>query len=381
MLRILYLTHLHPPVDAPLENMGGMQRVSLQLVETLKRNPNISIEVIKLEAEWGSIGLATTKFLFKNLVDLPSRVERFKPDIVLFSSMVTAALAPLIRNRINVPMVTINHGQDVTLPVKLYQKYVPKVFKALDGVISVSRATRQACIDRGLSPHKGVAIPNGFSPEDFNIGDCTKSEARNALGQLIGKDLGHSKILLTTGRLVKRKGHAWFIDQVMPHLNDSIIYLILGDGPERDTIQTILSRSPHSDSVFLLGRQPDEVLRLAYCASDLFVMPNIVVPGDMEGFGVVMLEANLMGTPVVATDLEGIKDVISDGKNGFKIPVGDHIQFAQTINRLVSSDLESLSESSKAYVFDNFTWDKVVSLYIDYLTEVCQTRKMTILSR
>lgn len=375
MLRILYFTHLHPPADAPLKNMGGMQRVSLQLVETLKRNPQVTIEVVKLEAEWGNIGLATTKFLLKNLVDLPSKVESFNPDVVLFSSMVTAALAPFVRKKVNVPMVTINHGQDVTLPVFLYQKFVPKIFESLDGVISVSRATRQACIDRGMTPEKGVSIPNGFNPEDFSVGKCDKKNARDTIGELIGKELYNENILLTTGRLVKRKGHEWFISHVLPKVDENTIYIILGDGPERESIQKAVAANKLGDRVFLLGRQPDEILNVAYCASDLFIMPNIVVPGDMEGFGVVMLEANLMGSPVVASDIEGIKDVIADGKNGYKIPVGDASMFANTINELVSSDMNELSISSRAYVSDNFTWERVAIQYIEYLRKVCNSRK------
>lgn len=375
MLRILYLTHLHPPADAPLTNMGGMQRVSLQLVETLKRDPNVTIEVIKLEAEWGNIGIATTKFLLKNLVELPSKVETFKPDVILFSSMVTAALAPFVRKRISVPMVTINHGQDVTLPVYVYQKFVPRIFEALDGVISVSRATRQACIERGMSPEKGISIPNGFSPSDFNLGECKKAEARAKFGNLIDRNLQDSNLLLTTGRLVRRKGHEWFINHVLPKVDQKSVYIILGDGPEREAIQKAITQNQAENRVFLLGRQPDNVLNLSYCASDLFVMPNIVVPGDMEGFGVVMLEANLMGTPVIASDLEGIKDVVDDGKNGFKISVGDASQFASTINELLSSGLDQLSESCKLYVFDKFTWDKVAKQYTEFLVRVCESGK------
>ena len=76
--------------------------------------------------------------------------------------MVTASLARLTRNKIDIPMVTINHGQDVKMPISIYQKFVPSVFEALDGVISVSRATREECIKRGMDPDKGIALPNGF---------------------------------------------------------------------------------------------------------------------------------------------------------------------------------------------------------------------------
>lgn len=77
-------------------------------------------------------------------------------------------------------MVTINHGHDVKLSIGIYQNFVPKVFEALDGVISVSEATRQECIKRGMSPEKGVALPNGFDMSDFkDVPD--KAEGRKKL--------------------------------------------------------------------------------------------------------------------------------------------------------------------------------------------------------
>jgi phosphatidyl-myo-inositol dimannoside synthase len=375
-MKIVYLSHLHPPIDAPLKNMGGMQRVSLQLIETLKKIPGIDIETIKLEADWGTIGFETTKFLLQNLVNLPSVVYDTKPDVILFSSMVTASLAPLIKKRISVPMVTINHGQDVTLPVKIYQWYLPHIFKALDGVISVSNATREACIQRGMDPSKGIAIPNGFMQHDLIHAQMSQDQGKKFLSDFVGADLSNKKILLTTGRLVKRKGHEWFISEVLPHLKKEFCYVILGDGPEKESIMNAIKKSPVKQNVVMLGRQPDDVLQKMYEAADLFIMPNIKVPGDMEGFGVVMLEANLMGTPVVASDLEGIKDVVSDGFNGYKVPAGDAVSFSSKINELLDSDLTEISFSSKSYVFDNFTWDKVSLKYVHFISSIAQNSKM-----
>src|SRR5690606_10325261 len=110
-----------------------------------------------------------------------------------------------------------------------------------------------------------------------------------------------------------------------------------------------VQQSSQSNHIYLLGRQPDDILQLAYCAADLFIMPNIVVPGDMEGFGVVMLEANLMNTPVIASDLEGIIDVIEPGKNGYRIEVGNHTLFAKEIDRVLLNELDVLSESCREY--------------------------------
>ena len=87
-------------------------------------------------------------------------------------------------------MVTINHGQDVKMPISIYQNFVPKVFEALDGVISVSEATRQECIKRGMAPEKGVALPNGFDMSDFkDVPD--KSKGRKEIERAFLIDLSN----------------------------------------------------------------------------------------------------------------------------------------------------------------------------------------------
>lgn len=373
-MRILYVSHLHPPENAPLDNMGGMQRVSMQLIDELNTREDIEIKTIIQHAPWKGIEVKTAFFLTKLVYKLPKIVKEFKPDVILFSSMVTASLAKFCRNKIDVPMVTINHGHDVKLSIGIYQNFVPKVFEALDGVISVSEATRQECIKRGMSPEKGVALPNGFDMSDFkDVPD--KSEGRKKIEEAFSVDLSEKSLLLTVGRQVKRKGHEWFITEVLPKIKSEVVYLVIGAGPEHDRLKEIVSTSNLQEKVLMVGKQPDEVLKDAYAGADIFIMPNIPIPGDMEGFGIVLLEANLAGTPAVAADLEGIKDVIENGKNGFKIAVRDAENFSGHIDSLIENGLEEMSTSSKKFVLENFTWNKVAQQYISYLKEIVETKK------
>jgi len=373
-LRILYVSHLHPPENAPLDNMGGMQRVSMQLIDELSTREDIEIKTIIQHAPWKGIEVKTAFFLTKLVFKLPKIVKEFKPDVILFSSMVTASLAKFCRNKIDVPMVTINHGHDVKLSIGIYQNFVPKVFEALDGVISVSEATRQECIKRGMSPEKGVALPNGFDMSDFkDVPD--KAEGRKKIEEAFSVDLSEKSLLLTVGRQVKRKGHEWFITEVLPKIKSEVVYLVIGAGPEHDRLKEIVSTSNLQEKVLMVGKQPDEVLKDAYAGADIFIMPNIPIPGDMEGFGIVLLEANLAGTPAVAADLEGIKDVIENGKNGFKIAVRDAENFSGHIDSLIENGLEEMSTSSKKFVLENFTWNKVAQQYISYLKEIVETKK------
>ena len=368
-MKILYISHLHPPKDAPLENMGGMQRVSMQLVNELEKRDNVTLKTIIQHAPWKGIEFKTALFLLKLKFRLPKIVEDFKPDVILFSSMVTASLAAFTRKKINVPMVTINHGQDVTMPVGIYQKFVPKVFDALDGVISVSEATKEQCIKRGMAPEKGVALPNGFDRSDFDHVP-PKKESREALEKALDINIDDKALMLTVGRQVKRKGHRWFIENVIPIIKSPFLYLAIGDGPEHEQLNELVSNSPYREKIVLAGRQPDDLLKQAYAAADLFIMPNIPVPGDMEGFGIVLLEANIASTFSIAADLEGIKDVVTDGINGYKIPVKDAKTFASKIDEVLNKDPEKYGAQSSRFVEENFAWDSVAERYISYLETI-----------
>jgi len=368
-LKILYISHLHPPKNAPLENIGGMQNVSIQLTNELQKRDDVEMEKIILESSWENINVKTTGFLFSLLRKIPRRTKSFQPDVILFSSMVTASVAPLLKKRVNVPMVTINHGQDVTLPVSVYQWYVPKIFKALSGVISVSSATRKASILRGLSPEKGVALPNGFDGSAQN--DLpSKNEAIEELEKKYELSLKDKNVIVTVGRQVKRKGHEWFIREVMDKLPDDVVFFLVGYGPEYETIMRARDLSESAQRIIITGKISDELLQFCYAAADLFVMPNIPVEGDMEGFGIVLLEANRAGVPAISSDIEGMRDVIKQGVNGYRVPHSDAKQFAEKITETLHGDLQALSESSKKYVNEKFSWNCVADQYVNFLKNI-----------
>jgi phosphatidylinositol alpha-1,6-mannosyltransferase len=291
-----------------------------------------------------------------------------KPDAILFTSMVTASLAPWLKFRgITTPLLTLSHGHDVTLNVKPYQRWLPRVFSALDHVISVSQATQQETLKRGLHPEKSTVIHNGIDLAT----ESALPEPEVAIRQLPLSP--NVPVLLTVGRLVKRKGHAWFISKVLPLVKTPIQYVVIGEGPESEVIQQAVEpiHKQGIHQVILMGRQEQSVLNAAYRVADLFIMPNIQIPGDMEGFGVVLLEANLASTPAIVSDLEGMKDVIQPGENGFRIEPENHEAFARKIDELIHRDkiveLNSLAERSRQYVHEHFIWNKIVEQYVQVI--------------
>lgn len=364
-MNILYVSHTHPPENTFADNIGGMQRVSFQLIKELRKNDGINIFNETINASGTFSRLQTIFFLLKNMLLLPQKVKKTNSDIILFASATTAILAGVIAKRVPLPMIAITHGRDVVLSNPAYQKLVQKALSSLDGVISISKATQSECLKRGMDAANGVVVPNGIDVSKFNnLPD--KKTARNSLLDKFGIP-SSGKILLTVGRLEKRKGHEWFLRNVLPRISSDVAYVVIGDGPQSNQLRNTIKEMKLNDQVHLLGSQPDGIVNIAYAASDVFVMPNIPVEGDMEGFGIVLLEANLAGTPAVASDLEGIKDVVTDGMNGFKTPVLDAEKFTQKINELIDGELHSISLKSKSFIIENFSWKIISKQYLSFL--------------
>src|SRR5690606_17592950 len=98
-----------------------------------------------------------------------------------------------------------------------------------------------------------------------------------------------------------------------------------------------------------------------------FVMPNIVVPGDVEGFGLVALEAASRGLPVVAADLEGIPEAIRDGRNGYLVPPEDVAAWTKTLHSLLlllPEERRELGCRFQAYTAENFSWQRTAAAYV-----------------
>ena len=134
------MSHVHPPSDAKLEHIGGMQTVSIKLLNQLQKSSQVSVFPLLLESPAQGIEMPVDRFMGLLFLNLPRIVARERADWILFSSMVTASLSILLRNQIKIPMVAINHGKDTIVPIVPLQTILPTVFKCLDGVISVTRS-------------------------------------------------------------------------------------------------------------------------------------------------------------------------------------------------------------------------------------------------
>lgn len=367
-LRLLYVSHSFPPPNEPMANIGGMQRVATELFDALNRRSDVQLSPLVLQTSWRWTHMRTGPFLAKLLWRIPRLVAKKNIDVVLFSSMVTAALTPLLARRLSSssPLwAAIAHGRDVTLPSALYQRLVPTVFEALDLVLPVSQATGKACQQRGLPSAKCQVVPNGVNPTRFKT--VSSSDSQPSTRPAAASTLK----LCSVGRQVKRKGFNWFVQEVMPQLPEHVHYYLAGDGPQQETIAQTARDQQLSHRVHLLGKIPEEELLELYQTADLFVMPNIPVAGDMEGFGVVMLEAGICGTPVIASRLEGIQDVITDGANGHLVQPADAQAFVRQINYYLTNPdaLQKAAQQAAQHTRQTFTWSAVANQYVNVLRQ------------
>ena len=371
-LRVLFVSHSLPPKGRPLANIGGMQRVATQLMRSLDAHDGVDVSSHLLRTSWRWIHLRTPGFLVKTWWELRRRAQAEDIDVVLFSSMVTAPMALPARGLLEdagIQTAAIVHGRDVTLPFTPYQWLVPRVFETMDALYPVSRATAEVCYERGATPEQTRVIHNGIDLNRFpSPGD--RSTMRSTLVEAL--DDSHNPLpddaflLSSVGRHVERKGFAWFIDHVMPTLPTNVHYWLAGNGPESDAIQAAIDRNNLNGRVRLLGRVSEENLGKLYRGSDLFIMPNIPVEGDMEGFGVVILEANQCGCPVIAARLEGIQDVVTEGLNGHLVEVQNASEFATSIMRYHDDEptLQAASERAVEHVASTFGWQARANEYV-----------------
>lgn len=375
MNEVLCITHKYPP------SIGGMEKQSYELTQGLQQY--YKTHVIAYQDE------GNKTLWFAGLRSKIESVLKKNPGISLIhlndGSMGAACL--WLQKWTNIPVVVTYHGLDITFPLGFYQRQLVPRLSRYDGAICVSQYTREQCIKRGFDKNSTFTVKNGVEtamgdvPFDPTIKDKIKNQ--------YGIDLTDKKVILATGRPVRRKGFSWFIKHVLPLLDDDVVFIMTGPmkreasflekgieripgshhlqlllGVANDT-HAVIEMLQTSKNAYHLGSVPYNDLLQILSLADLFVMPNISVEGDEEGFGLVALEASMRGTYVLAAGIEGITDAVIDGKNGCLVPSGDANIWAAKIKELLSEPdkLKQLSEEGKKFTRINYSWDIMVEGY------------------
>ncbi len=232
------------------------------------------------------------------------------------------------------PLVHFVHGEELAqrrgAEKRWFKHEQIRSLRQVDHIICVSRFTAER-VAESVHWDRISVLPNAVDVERF-----VPPADRDALRRQLGWE-GHT-VLLTVARLVERKG----LDHVLMALRDARdlpenwLYVIGGKGPLEDRLREMVREMGLQDRVRFLGFVPDENLPGLYGAADLFIEPNREINGDTEGFGIVFLEANACGVPVIGGLAGGTADAIEHGITGLRVDGDDPAAVRRALSSLMN---------------------------------------------
>jgi phosphatidyl-myo-inositol dimannoside synthase len=275
-------------------------------------------------------------------------------------------LARVCRMLFNLKNVIYVHGEEISTrtPYDRDGRRRRSALAAADGIVAVSRFTRDALIQHfAVPPEKIELVSNGV--------DLARFFPKSPRPDLIARhNLQGRRVLLTVGRLYARKGMDRVIES-LPLVRDKITdlsYVIVGDGPYRPELEEAVRRYQVNDAVVFAGAVSDSELVDYYALADVFIMANReMADGDTEGFGLVFLEANACGLPVISGNAGGSVDAVSNGVNGLVVDGNNPADIADAITRLfVDGELHHSLAGRGADLARQSGWEQRVEQFLCY---------------
>ncbi|MBN2454688.1 glycosyltransferase [Candidatus Woesearchaeota archaeon] len=267
-------------------------------------------------------------------------------------------VAVLAKKIFSVPVIVTVHAGDV-FPLKspFFRALAKWTLKNADEVTVNSRATAEAV--RRVADVRMQIIPMGVDLKLFSSGSAAKIRKKYGI---------NGKALLFVGRLAEKKGVAFLVSAMKRIVRKypSCTLLIVGDGPERHLLERQVRSLNLSKNIIFAGSVPKKELPAFYRAADVFVLPSIVArSGDTEGLGVVLLEALASGTPVAASNVGGIPDIVIDNSTGLLFPQKNPDAIAASVLRILGSKALSnkLVRNAKKRIIRNFSWNVVAEKF------------------
>ncbi|MGC8669517.1 MAG: glycosyltransferase family 4 protein [Chthonomonadales bacterium] len=278
---------------------------------------------------------------------------------------------PAIRRRFAIPYVLHAYGEEVNAILKR-PPALARVRSAMEeaaAVITISRYTLGLLQTRiGCRAPSAIARP-AVRTDFFVPGD----------GSAMRKKLGieGGPVLLTVARLMRRKGHDRVLEAMPAILRrfPETRYVIAGTGGEERRLRKIAIEKGVDHSVIFLGRVPEEQIVGLYQSADVFVHPNRELPnGDVEGFGIVFLEANACGVPVIGGNSGGTPDAIRHGVTGYLVDPNDVNEIADRILTLLGDAAlrARMGEAGREWA-KQFTWEAAAKTVWDLSCKVVCT--------
>jgi glycosyltransferase involved in cell wall biosynthesis len=374
-MAILFISHKYPP------STGGMEKFSYELIGGISKKTTV-YKIVYTGGESKVLWFYRLRRRVKNLLEIHPEI-----NVIHLNDGLMAFMGRWIKKQYNLPVVVTLHGLDIVFPLAYFQHTIIPTLNVYDLFICVSEATRLAAIERGIAPAKTRVIQNGV---DHALSESlADKDVQQKLRDRYHLEEG-KQIMIGLGRSVKRKGYSWFVKEVLPGLPPDLVFILCGPSsgyngaqwrrflPDRfmENIELMLGLSTDEKALQDLAKKsPDRFIKTGYLPfneimqlmlmSGIFIMPNIKVEGDMEGFGLVALEACLAGCIVYASAIDGITNAIINEKNGYLLPAQNAPAWIDALHQeLKRGDRSERVQHFKKYTLENYGWDKMCDDYL-----------------
>jgi colanic acid/amylovoran biosynthesis glycosyltransferase len=271
---------------------------------------NISLRN-KIKVSTYSLQKKSRRLSLIHLVDLINHIAEKKPDVIYFHFAVQAGELIILRKIFKIPFVVFFHGFDFSKNLPFKELNYPEMFRYGDWFFVNSGFSKDKVLSLGCPPEK-ISVP-GLPVDDMNYPFRERVKSNKVR-------------LLTVARLVEKKGLYYAILAFSEcHIKfPGLEYEIIGEGPLRDGLTDLIKSIGMQDHIRLSGNKTKDQVIDTMLNSDIFILTSITAEdGETEGLGMVLLESQLTGMPVLATLHNGFTDAVRDGISGFLVPEKD----------------------------------------------------------
>lgn len=270
-------------------------------------------------------------------------------------------LAWMLSKRCGLPYSVYVHGEELNYGLQSRELgwMMRRVFGGAERVVVNSRNTARLMQNGwNVSAEKVTVLHPGVDTRRFQPAKVRQDGGPENSGT-------EACTILTVGRLQKRKGHDMLI-RALPRIRAEIPdvrYAIVGEGDQRPILEALTREMGVSDCVQFLGEVGDEEMIRRYQECDLFALPNREVNGDIEGFGIVLLEAQACGKPVLAGDSGGTAETMIPGETGLIADcTGPELLASALIELLHDSErLAQMGQAAREWVVEQFDWESLAA--------------------
>jgi phosphatidylinositol alpha-1,6-mannosyltransferase len=296
---------------------------------------------------------------------------RERPQVVQLATAYDGYLGLHLQRWLKLPFVIYAHGNEV-LDVNNSSWMKPKLsLQRAARVLANSNFTAKLVAAAGVDPRHILVLHPGCNVELFRPDvDCS------SVRQQLLPNRQPTRVILTVGNLVARKGHDMVLRALPQVLKDvpSTTYLIAGDGPKRTELEELAQQLEVRNHVVFAGQVGNEVLPQLYALADVFAMPcrAELQACDVEGFGLVFLEASACGKPVVGGNCGGVPDAVENGVTGWLVDPRDPDEIATRIAELLKNPAMAgtFGKQGRERVVREFTWDRFATRLREVLFSV-----------